>query len=268
MSKAKIITIGNHKGGVGKTVTAINLAAGIARVGKDAESKYRVLVIDVDPQSNATSTLFPFKEKDYQKSMTIVDVFEGKPIDDTIVNTTTKRLDLCPSHIDLFEIEMKLATSPKAVNCLSSAIKNSTLRDRYDVIIIDSPPNLGPFMINSFVSADFYIIPLESESTYSLEGLAALSARLSDIKEVVNNDLKLLGYLITMHDGRNSTCKSMVKTIQTHFKEDMFKTFIRKNTDINKAVLNKKTIFQECLLTNGAKDYGKLANEVVQRLNG
>lgn len=266
MAKAKIINIGNHKGGVGKTITSLNLSAGITRIPK-AVGKYRVLVIDMDPQSNLTSTLFPFKEKEYKQSMTMVDVFNREPLDNCIVKTSTKGLDLCPSHIDLFQIEMQIASSVKVTNGLKSAIDNSTVRDVYDVIIIDSPPNLGPFMMNSFVASDYYIVPLESESLYALEGLDALNDRILEIKEISNKNLKLLGYLITMHDGRNSTCKSTTRTIQSRHGEDVFKTLIRKNTDINKALPFRKTIFQQSTQANGAVDYGNLADEVIARLN-
>jgi chromosome partitioning protein len=211
--------------------------------------------------------LFPFKEKDYKKSMTSIDLFNSEPIENCITNTHVKNLDIIPSHIDLFDIEMKIATSAGSVNILKTAIKKSRLLDIYDFIFIDTPPNLGPFMLNAFVCSNHYIIPLESESVYSLEGLNALSNRISQIKEYSNEKLNLLGYLITMFDGRNSTCKSMTNIILNNFKNDVFKTKIRKNTDINKASAQKQTIFQFNSLVNGSKDYLSLSNEIIQKLN-
>jgi chromosome partitioning protein len=265
LKKGSVISISNHKGGVGKTTTAINLAAGLGR-SKHLENPLKVLLIDIDPQRNATSTTFPFNKKEYKKSMTILDVFKGENIINAITETNIKNVSLCPSHIDLFDIESRISNSARAVEGLRAAINNSGIKDEFDFIIIDTPPNLGLFMINSFAASDYYILVIESESSYALEGISTLSSRIDEIKEVSNPDLKLLGHLITMHDGRNSTCKHMEREIKNIYKDSIFNTHIRRNTDLAKANIMKKSIFQHDLRVNGAKDYADLTEEVLGRI--
>ena len=260
---AVIITVVNHKGGVGKTVTTINLAAGLSREKKKNGKEFKTLVVDLDPQSNLTSTLFPFNSMEYKKCLTTVDVFNGEPIENCIVNSVCKSVDIIPSSIDLFSVEMNLMGSPASVLQLRSAIESSEVLNEYDYILFDSPPNLGSFMVNCLVASDYYIIPMKSGSAYSMDGLASLYQRIREISTMANPKLKLLGYLITFHDGRNSTCKSMHKRIVSAYGDDVFSTAIRRNTDIDKAVACKKTIFQQDSRVNGAVDYEALAKEVI-----
>ena len=261
-----VISISNHKGGVGKTATAINLADSLARKQGPSGKNYRVLVVDLDPQSNLTSTLFPFEKKEYKGALTIVDMFKGERIESCITQSSSKSLDILPSNIELFDIERKIATSLKGFLGLKTAIEESEVKEKYDFIIIDSPPNLGPFMVNGFVASDYYIVPMQSGSPYSLDGITSLADRIKDISPA-NNKLSLLGYLITFHDGRNSTCKTMEHEIRRRFGKNVFHQVIRKNTDIDKAVAEKKTIFQKDVRKNGAKDYAGLAEEVLERIS-
>ncbi len=267
-SQGTVISIGNHKGGVGKTTTTINLSAALARLKKGQEEKYKVLVIDMDPQSNATLTLFPQSQNvDYRKSLTIIDVFKGTPALETIINTNTKNLDIVPSNIEMFNLESTIINTTRSVEGLRAMLRDNVIKGIYDFILIDCPPNLGTFMINSFVASDYYIIPVESESYYALQGLNTLQERINEITSVSNQNLKLLGYLITRYDGRTSSSKTMVEAIRSAFGEKVFKTIIRNNTDINKASTMKKTIFQHDLRVNGAIDYTNLAKEIIKKLS-
>lgn len=267
MNKCSVISCVNQKGGCGKSTSTVNLSAGLARIKKNGdEGKYKVLAIDLDPQANATMTLFP-QHIDYTKCANIIDVFQGKPITDAIIHTDTKNLDLIPAHLDMFDLEQKIINSARAVEGLRSALRRNIVKEIYDFILIDCPPNLGTFMLNALVASDYYIIPLESESYYGLQGMTVLEEKIQEIKSVANDKLKLIGYLITMYDGRTTTGKAMFNQIKKMFGEKVLKTVIRRNTDINKASSTRRTVFQVALTTNGAEDYSALANELIEWLN-
>lgn len=262
---AKIISVVNHKGGVGKTTTVVNLGAGLARLSSDGDKKNKILVLDMDPQSNSTMTLIP-KELDYSKIKHISDVFEGAPLAQAIVPSTVKNLDFVSGHINLFEIEQKIINSVKAIEGLRSALRNNPILETYDYILIDCPPNLGSFMLNSLVASHYYIIPIESESFYALQGMNILESKIKEVKEVANNKLSLLGYLVTMYDARTTTGRAMFDQIQKVYSDNLFKTTIRRNTDINKATSLNQTIFQLDLRVPGSRDYYNLAKEVIKRI--
>jgi len=264
---AKIISIVNHKGGVGKTTTSINLSAGLTRFPSrnDNTKKNKVLLIDMDPQSNATMTLLP-TNIDYQKCKHITDVFTGAPIAECIIESHSKNLDIIAGHIDMFEIEQKIINSVKAIEGIRSSLRNNVVLDIYDYIIIDCPPNLGTFMLNSLVASHYYIIPIESESFYALQGMQVLESKIQDVKEVANDNLNLLGYLVTMYDGRTTTGKAMTEKIKKVYGDKIFRNKITRNTDLNKAAGLCKTIFQIDLRVKGARDYYNLAKEVIARI--
>jgi len=258
-----IIAIGTHKGGVGKTTTTANLAAGIAR-----SNRARVLVVDADPQANLTATIFPHERRDYKGQTTLAQVFGGQAVlDEAIVETTTKHLDLIPSHIDLFEQESYIQGTPRALLGFDAAFKQSALLANYELVLIDCPPNLGTFMSNALYAADYVIVPVAAGDKYALDGLRSLQNKISQVN-VVKTDQKteLLGYLLTRCDMRTNVAKTIVKTMRDTFGPQVFKTVIRENTEFGKAIMFNKTIFQQELRASGAEDYAALAGEVMARL--
>lgn len=268
-----VVAIANHKGGTGKTTTAVNLSAGLARLkelrpAKTAEGSVphpKILVIDMDPQANASMHLIPKAMRlSIDKLPNIVDVFDGKPVLSCIIPTDYPNLAILPASIDMFNLEQKIINSASAVDGLR-AVLTPEARKEYEIIIIDSPPNLGTFMMNSLVAADSYIIPIESESIYALHGMKALQAKIEDVQRIVNPNLKLLGCLITKYDGRTTAARIVLDMIKKHFGDNVFKTVIRKNTDINKAAILKKPIFEVNQQTYGARDYYNLSEEVAEK---
>ncbi len=260
-----IVAIATHKGGVGKTTTAANLAAGIARSGKT-----RVLVVDADPQANLTATLFPHERRDYKGQTTLAQVMADKALlDEAIVETTTKHLDLIPSHIDLFEQEGYIQNTPRALLGFDAAFKKSALLSGYDIVLIDCPPNLGTFMSNSLYAANYVIVPVAAGDKYALDGLRSLQNKITQVNVVKTEPGKkteLLGYLLTRCDMRTNVAKTIVKSLRDTFGPSVFKTVIRENTEFGKAIMFNKTIFQQELRASGAEDYGSLAAEVLTRI--
>lgn len=257
------ITIVHLKGGVGKTATTVNLAGGISREKKENGDAFKTLVVDLDPQANLTSTLFPFNAMEYKKCLTVSDVFNGEPIENCIVRSVCKGVDIIPSSICLVNLSMNVIANPAMFLKLRSAIQSSEILGEYDYILFDSPPDLGLFMVSGLVASDYYIIPMKSGCNYSMEGLDYLAPRIMEIEQQANQKLKLLGRLITFHDGRNSTCKSFYKRISNKYGAEVFDTIIRRNVDIDKAVTCRKTVFQHDTRVNGAIDYESLAKEVI-----
>ncbi len=261
-----IVAIATHKGGVGKTTTAANLAAGIARSGKS-----RVLVVDADPQANLTATLFPHERRDYKGQTTLAQVMADKALlDEAIVETTTKHLDLIPSHIDLFEQEGYIQNTPRALLGFDAAFKKSALLSGYDIVLIDCPPNLGTFMSNSLYAANYVIVPVAAGDKYALDGLRSLQNKITQVNVVKTEPGKgteLLGYLLTRCDMRTNVAKTIVKSLRDTFGPSVFKTVIRENTEFGKAIMFNKTIFQQELRASGAEDYGSLAAEVLTRIS-
>jgi len=271
MSDTVILSVVNHKGGVGKTTTVVNLAHALIRLGKTSKENYTVLVIDSDPQSNATMTLFP-SSHNYDKAPTLADVYgeHRLHIRQVVVKTDIDNLYLAPSSIDLFDVEPVLTSSGLGVEALRIALSDGTLLSpaddgpRFDFIIIDTPPNLGIFMLNSLLVSHYYLIPVECGSYYSLQGMNTLERRVSDIK-MLCKDLRLLGCLPTMLDTRTAVGNATLAALRDHYREEIMETVIRRNTDLEKAASNDQTIFEFDATVNGAKDYYLLAKEVVQK---
>ncbi len=216
---SEVISIANQKGGVGKTTTAVNLAASLAEKGK------KVLLLDIDPQSNATTSL-GYDRTDYEFNVYHV-LIGSKKLSEVILKTKVKNLDLAPSNIGLVSIEKEFYTSKKKNGELVLKERLKEVKKKYDFIIIDSPPALGPITINALSASDSVIIPIQCEF-YALEGLAQLLNTVGLLKKTINPKLKIKGFLPTMYSKRNNLSKQVLADISHHFKDKLF--HVKKNS--------------------------------------
>jgi chromosome partitioning protein len=246
---SKVISISNHKGGVGKTTSAINIGAGLNILKK------KVLLIDLDPQANLSQSLGLINEP-----INIYGALRGEyklqPIE------IRKGLDVIPSTLDLSGAEVELSSEPGREYILKELIE--PLRASYDFIIIDSPPSLGLLTINSFTASDEILIPLQAQYL-ALQGLAKLVEVVDKIKQRLNKGLKVGGVFITQYDSRKVLNRDVVETIQAHFKDEVFKTKIRDNIALAEAPSQGLDIFRYNIKSNGAEDYLALSKEVIKR---
>ncbi len=248
-----VLAIVNQKGGVGKTTTTINLSAYLASKAK------RTLLIDMDPQGNATSGLGIDKNSDFS----IYDVIiNGVKISDTIKQTGQRNLSLCLSNIDLAGGEVELVNKDRREYILKAAI--SEVREKYDFILIDCPPSLGLLTLNSLTAADGVIIPVQSEY-YALEGVTQLMDTLSLVTESLNPALKIFGVVVTMYDSRTILAQQVNDEINKFFKNKTFKTVIPRNIKLSEAPSFGKSIYDYDSNSKGAQSYYDLANEVIDR---
>lgn len=257
---AYIISFCNQKGGVGKTSTVINLAH--ALVIKDM----RVLVVDLDPQGNSSRVLGKLLPSEQPR--TVIDLFTKKTalFSNTHVETQVKGVRLIPSYLKLFEVERTMKDIER-LSTLKSKLDES-IQDDFDFILIDTPPNLGTFLLNALIVSDYVIIPIDAESIFAVEGLDGLLETIADVKATLNPKLRLLKVLMTMVDGRTTTSRVIKEQIQRAFEgEQVFKRTITKNTSVNKAHLQNLTIFQDDRKALAAKDYQAVAQELLQCLN-
>jgi len=217
---SEIISIANQKGGVGKTTTAVNLAASLAEKGK------KVLLIDMDPQSNATTSL-GFARGDYEFNIYHV-LIGSKKFSEVIINSEIKNLKIAPSNIGLVGIEKEFYTSKKKNKEMILKDKLKEISDNFDFIIIDSPPALGPITINALSASDSVIIPIQCEF-FALEGLAQLLNTVSLLKKTMNPKLQIKGFLPTMYSNQNNLSKQVLEDLSHHFKDKLF--HIKKGKD-------------------------------------
>lgn len=255
--KAKVVVLANQKGGVGKTTTALNLAAALAAKGK------KVLLVDSDPQGNASSGVGMFKTNEEKN---IYQCFMGNSDAKTSVQpTNVKNLSVLPASIDLVGVEVELISMFNREKQLKSILR--PIRDRFHFIIIDCPPSLGLLTINGLTAADSVLIPLQCEY-FALEGLALLVSTIRKVKKNLNRGLYIEGILLTMFDRRNRLTHQVADEIQSHFGKHVYKSVIPRNVRLSESPSHGQTIFEYDKSSTGAKAYIKFSNEFLRRSKG
>lgn len=252
----KIIAFANQKGGVGKTTTCVNVAAYIAAMGK------RVLLIDLDPQGNATSGVGIEKTS---STKTIYNVIDGDAIiDEVIVSTEVPGLDFVPATIDLAGAEIDLVQMPNRENVIKNRL--SRIKDRYDYIFIDCPPSLGLLTVNALTSCNSIVIPIQCEF-YALEGLTQLMNTIKLVKKHLNPSLDIEGVVLTMKDSRSNLISQVSEEIKAFFGKKVFETSIPRNIRLAEAPSHGTPIGMYDASSKGAKAYLDLTEEILQRNN-
>ena len=251
---AKVITVTNQKGGVGKTTTSINLSFYLAKAGK------KTLLIDFDPQGNASSGL-GIDKNDLDRTM--CDVMLGDcELKDVVVANKVKKLYVAPTIPELANVEVQMAEMENKFLILKRAI--ASVADDYDYIIIDSPPSLSLLTVNGMIAAEYLLIPVQTEF-YALEGVSQLLKSMDLVKKAMNPDLKLLGVLATMYDRRTTLSSQVLAEVKKFFKEKVFDTTIPRNVRLAEAPSHGVAIGQYDRFSKGAKAYKSLAEEVMER---
>jgi len=248
----KVISIANQKGGVGKTTTSVNISAILAKKGK------KVLLIDTDPQGNATSGLGLEK-----KDISIYDVIIGETnIEDAVQDTQIKNLKVCPSNINLAGAEVELVSMISREYRLKEKLEES--KDKYDYIIIDCPPSLGLITLNAFTASDSVLIPVQCEY-YALEGLGQLINTINLVKKHLNKNLEIEGAVLTMYDARTNLSNQVVKEVKNYFDDRVYKTVIPRNVRLSEAPSYGMPISVYDPRSKGAKCYDKLVREILKK---
>ena len=250
-----VIAIANQKGGVGKTTTAINLAAGMAMRGR------RTLLIDLDPQANSSITYLELRS--LTRSMYDVLANGSSPIADVIQPTRVPGLDIAPARIGLAKLESQLVGELDAHFRLKDRL--ALVSDRYDFVVIDTPPALGLITVNALVAATHLLVPVQS-SYFALEGTDDLLETVDKIRARPNPDLKLLGAVITLHDRRTTLSRDVHKAITDVFGDRLFRTTITKSIRLEESPAHKEPIFTFAPQSSGAYEYYRLCEEVIERV--
>ncbi|MBQ4915704.1 ParA family protein [Maribacter sp. MMG018] len=250
----KIIAIANQKGGVGKTTTSVNLAASLGVLEK------KVLLIDADPQANATSGLGIDVESVELGTYQLLE--HTKTAKEAIIPTTSPNVDLIPAHIDLVAIEIELVDKDQREYMLKKAILE--LKDDYDYILIDCAPSLGLLTLNALTASDSVIIPIQCEY-FALEGLGKLLNTIKSVQRIHNPQLDIEGMLLTMYDSRLRLSNQVVEEVSKHFGDMVFETIIQRNVRLSEAPSYGESIIKYDASSKGAVNYLNLANEVVKK---
>jgi len=254
----RVIAVANQKGGVGKTTTAVNLAACLAAVGK------RVLLFDLDPQANATSGLGIEKTEGASAYRPLLG--EGGLLE-KVRGTAFQRLEIVPSEVDLCGADIELARMENHLLRAKQALQPLLDTGRFDLVLIDCPPSLGILTLNAFATAESLLVPLQCEY-YALEGISMITRILNQLRDTgVNPRLELLGVLMTMFDGRTKLCQQVVSEVRQHFGKAVFETVIPRTTRLAEAPSFGKPIIHYDKYSAGAAAYEVLTQELLQRLN-
>jgi len=246
----KIIAIANQKGGVGKTTTSVNLAASLGVLEK------KVLLIDADPQANATSDVESVEIGTYQL------LEHTNTAKEAIIKTDTPNLDVIPAHIDLVAIEIELVDKEQREYMMKKAITD--LKKDYDFILIDCAPSLGLLTLNALTAADAVLIPIQCEY-FALEGLGKLLNTVKSVQKIHNSELDIEGLLLTMYDSRLRLSNQVVEEVQKHFTEMVFKTIIQRNVRLSEAPSYGESIINYDAGSKGASNYLSLAKEIITK---
>lgn len=252
---SRVIAIANQKGGVGKTTTAINLGASLAVMEK------KVLLIDADPQANATSGL-GFDLRSIERSIYEC-LIEGQNPNEVVLKSETESLDIIPSHIDLVGAEIEMLNMEERERLLKKIVEQ--IKDNYDFVIIDCSPSLGLLTLNALTAADSVIIPVQCEY-FALEGLGKLLNTVKMIQNRLNTDLQIEGFLLTMYDSRLRLSNQVVEEVRTHFQDMVFNTLILRNIKLSEAPSYGKPVIMYDANSNGAVNYLNLARELLENI--
>ena len=254
----KVIAVANQKGGVGKTTTAVNLAACVAAVGR------RVLLFDLDPQANATSGVGLEKKEGSSAYLTLLG--QGGLIE-KIQDTAFERLHVIPSEVDLCGADIELARSDNYLQRVTQALRPVLESERFDVVFVDCPPSLGILTLNAFVAAHGVLVPLQCEY-YALEGISMLNRIMAQLHDNgANPTLELTGVVMTMYDSRTKLSQQVVSEVREHFGERVFETMIPRSTRLAEAPSFGKPIIHYDKYSSGAAAYELLAQELLARLD-
>ncbi len=252
----RVLSIANQKGGVGKTTTAINLGTALAAVGE------RVLLVDADPQGNASTGLGVPRQ---QRKVTLYDVMMGDiPITEAAIRTALPGLDLIASDADLSGVELELGQQPRRSYRLRDAMERLRIAGDYSYVLIDCPPSLNLLTVNAMTASDAVFVPLQCEF-FALEGLTQLMRTVDLVRGSLNPSLEIQGVVLTMYDRRNSLSEQVARDVRTHFGDKVYETVIPRNVRVSEAPSFGKPVLIYDLKCAGSQAYLKLAREVVGR---
>ncbi len=251
----KVIALANQKGGVGKTTTAVNLAACLAK------RKQNVLLIDLDPQANATSGVGMDKEEGASIYAALLGEADARTL---IKPTDMKRLHMIPSELDLAGCEVAIARMDNYLHCLKNALKPIVEQDEYDIILFDCPPSIGILFMNALYAADSVIIPMQAEYL-ALEGLSVIMSLIGQVRDAGNPGLRIEGIVMTMCDLRTNLAQQVVDEVKKHFGESIYSTLIPRSVRLSEAPSYGQPVIRYAPLSKGAQAYRALAKEVLKR---